>query len=84
MLIPNFFVYLPGGIQRDDAKMKALAAATGQGLYEAKILLGAPGPRKVGAFGKEDEALSFAAQLRQAGLNAFVVDKTRFSRAPRA
>ena len=83
MLIPNYFVYLPGGIKRDDAKVKALAAATGQGLYEAKIMLGAPGPRKVGAFGKEEEALAQAAQLRQAGLNAFVIDKVRFSRAPK-
>jgi len=83
MIIPNYFVYLPGGIQRDDAKVKALAAATGQGLYEAKIMLGAPGPRKVGAFGKEEEALGQAARLRQAGLNAFVVDKVRFSRAPK-
>lgn len=83
MLIPNFFVYLPGGIQRDDAKVKALAAATGQGLYEAKIMLGAPGPRKVSAFGKEEEALAQAAALRQAGLNAFVIDKIRYSRPPK-
>jgi hypothetical protein len=83
MIIPNYLVYLPGGIQRDDAKVKAVAAATGQGLYEAKVMLGAPGPRKVGAFGKEEEALGQAAQLRQAGLNAFVIDKMRFSRAPK-
>src|SRR5579862_9787554 len=83
MLIANYFVYLPGGIKRDDAKVKALAAATGQGLYEAKVMLGAPGPRKVGAFGKEEEALAQAAQLRQAGLNAFVIDKLRFSRPPK-
>ncbi|HZE95889.1 MAG TPA: hypothetical protein VE981_02570 [Planctomycetota bacterium] len=83
MLIPNYFVYLPGGIKRDDAKVKALAAATGLGLYEAKVHLGAPGPRKVGAFVKEDEALAQAAQLRLGGLNAFVIDKLRFSRAPK-
>jgi len=83
MINPNFFVYLPGGIKRDEAKVKALAAATNQGLYEAKIMLGAPGPRKVCAFGKEEEALAKAAQLRTAGINAFVIDKTRFSRAPK-
>jgi len=83
MLIPNYFVYLPGGIKRDDAKVKALAEATKQGLYEAKVMLGAPGPRKVGAFVKEEDALSQAAQLRTAGLNAFVIDKARFSRAPK-
>src|SRR5258708_31401682 len=83
MLIPNFFVYLPGGIKRDDAKVKAVAEATKQGLYEAKVMLGAPGPRKVGAFGKEDDALAQAATLRSAGLNAFVIDKARFSRAPK-
>ncbi|MBV8881916.1 MAG: hypothetical protein JO332_18300 [Planctomycetaceae bacterium] len=83
MIIPNYFVYLPGGIKRDDAKVKALAAATGQGLYEAKIMLGAPGPRKVGAHAKEEEALAQAATLRQAGLNAFVIDKARYSRPPK-
>jgi hypothetical protein len=46
-------------------------------------MLGAPGPRKVGAYVKEDEALSAAATLRQGGLNAFVIDKLRFSRAPK-
>ncbi|HLY74089.1 MAG TPA: hypothetical protein VKU80_08225 [Planctomycetota bacterium] len=83
MLIPNYFVYLPGGIKRDDAKVKALADATKQGLYEAKVMLGAPGPRKVGAFVKEEEALAQAAQLRTSGLNAFVIDKARFSRSPK-
>lgn len=83
MAIPNYFVYLPGGIKRDDAKVQGLAKATGLGAYEAKVMLGAPGPRKVGAYGKEEEALDVAAQLRQAGLNAFVIDKTRYSRAPK-
>src|SRR5947207_15290027 len=83
MLIPNYFVYLPGGIKRDDAKVKALAEATKQGLYEAKVMLGAPGPRKGGAFVKEEDALAQAATLRSAGLNAFVIDKARFSRAPK-
>lgn len=83
MAFPNYFVYLPGGIKRDDAKVKTLAAATGQGLYEAKVMLGAPGPRKCGAFVKEEDALAQAATLRQGGLNAFVVDKARFSRAPK-
>jgi hypothetical protein len=83
MTIPNYFVYLPGGIQRDDAKIRAVAQATGQGLYEAKIMLGAPGPRKVGAFLTEEEAEAQAVQLRQAKLNAFVIDKQRYSRAPK-
>ena len=83
MSVPNFFVYLPGGIQRDDAKMRAVAQATGQGLYEAKIMLGAPGPRKVGAFQTQEEAEAQALQLRQAKLNAFVIDKQRYSRAPK-
>jgi hypothetical protein len=83
MIGPNFFVYLPGGIKRDEAMIKALAAATGTGLYEAKVMLGAPGPRKVGAFAKEEEAQAQALQLRQAKLNAFVIDKARFSRAPK-
>ncbi|MBI3857966.1 MAG: hypothetical protein HY293_19985, partial [Planctomycetes bacterium] len=83
MIVPNFFVYLPGGIRRDDAMVKAMAQATGLGLYEAKIMLGAPGPRKVGAFVKEEEAQAQALALRQAGLNAFVIDKIRFSRAPK-
>jgi hypothetical protein len=83
MIVHNYFVYLPGGIKRDEAKIKAVAGAIGQGLYEAKIMLGAPGPRKVGAFAKEEEAQGQALKLRQAGINAFVIDKGRFSRAPK-
>lgn len=83
MIGPNYFVYIPGGIKRDDAKVKAVAQATGLGLYEAKIMVGAPGPRKLAAFAKEDEAQNAALQLRQGGLNAFIIDKSRFSRAPK-
>ena len=83
MIGPNYFVYLPGGIKRDDAKVRAMAQATGLGLYDAKVMLGAPGPRKVGAFVKEEEAQASALALRQGGLNAFVIDKDRFSRAPK-
>ena len=83
MIVPNFFVYIPGGIKRDDAKVKAMSQATGLGLYEAKVILGAPGPRKVGAFPKEEDAQRQALALRQGGINAFVIDKARFSRAPK-
>jgi hypothetical protein len=83
MIVANFFVYLPGGIKRDDAKVRAMAQATGLGLYEAKVMLGAPGPRKVGAFATEDDAQAQAVKLRDGGLNAFVIDKARFSRAPK-
>jgi hypothetical protein len=83
MIAANHFVYLPGGIKRDEAKIAAMAKATGMGLYEAKVMLGAPGPRKVGAFAKEADAQAQALQLRQGGLNAFVIDKTRFSRPPK-
>ncbi len=83
MTVPNYFVYLPGGIQRDEAKIKAVAQATGQGLYEAKVMLGAPGPRKVGAFLTEEQAEAQAVQLRQSKLNAFVIDKQRYSRTPK-
>ena len=83
MIAANYFVYLPGGVKRDDAKVRVMAEATGLGLYEAKVMIGAPGPRKIGAFGKEEEAQALALQLRQGGLNAFVIDKARFSRAPK-
>jgi hypothetical protein len=82
-MIPNFFVYIPGGVKRDDAKVKVMAQATGLGLYEAKIMLGAPGPRKVGAYAKEEDAQGQALTLRQGGINAFVIEKARFSRAPK-
>ena len=83
MIAANYFVYLPGGIKRDDAKVRVMADATGLGLYEAKVMIGAPGPRKVGAFGKEEEAQALALKLRQGGLNAFIIEKARFSRAPK-
>lgn len=83
MIAANYFVYLPGGIKRDEAKIAAMAKATGMGLYEAKVMIGAPGPRKIGAFAKEEDAQAQALQLRQGGLNAFVIDKERFSRPPK-
>jgi hypothetical protein len=78
-----YFVYLPGGIKKDEAKIKAFAGATQLSLYDSKIMLGAPGPRKVGAFGKEEEAQAMALALRQVGFAAFVIDKLRFSRLPK-
>src|SRR5439155_1085325 len=78
-----YFVFLAGGIKRDDAKIKAFSQAAGLSLYDAKIMLGAPGPRKVGAFAKEEEAGALVINLRQAGLPAVVVDKNRFSRLPK-
>ena len=78
-----FFVYLAGGIKRDDAKVKAFSQAAKLSLYDAKVMLGAPGPRKVAAFAKEEEAGALALDLRQAGLPAVIVDKNRFSRLPK-
>lgn len=78
-----YFVYLAGGIKKDDAKIKAFSEAAKLSLYDAKIMLGAPGPRKVGAFAKEEEAQEMTLALRQAGFIAFVIDKLRFSRLPK-
>jgi hypothetical protein len=83
MIGPNFFVFIPGGIKRDEAKIKALAGSLNLSLYDAKIMLGAPGPRKVAAHAKEEDAQGQAVTLRQAGIAAFVVDKARFSRLPK-
>jgi hypothetical protein len=83
MIGPKYLVYIPGGVPRDDAKIRAFAGAAGLSLYDAKIQLGAPGPRKVGAFVKEEEAQMQALALRQAGIMAFVIEKDRFSRAPK-
>ena len=81
--IANFLVYLAGQSPRDDARIKAFAAALNLSLYDAKIMLGAPGPRRVAAFQTLEEAEFKCVDLRQAGLVAFVIDKTRFSRLPR-
>jgi hypothetical protein len=78
-----YFVYLAGGIKRDDAKIKAFSQAAKLSLYDAKVMLGASGPRKVAAFAKEEEAGALALDLRQAGLPAVIVDKSRFSRLPK-
>jgi hypothetical protein len=80
---PNFFVYIAGGQPRDDAKLRAFAAAFGLAVVEAKMVLGAPGPRKVAAFAKLQDADMKVLELRQAGITAIVIDKDRFSRAPR-
>jgi hypothetical protein len=78
-----YFVYLSGGIKRDETKIKAFSQASGLSLYDAKVMLGAPGPRKIAAFAKEEEAGELVIRLRQAGLPAVVVDKNRFSRLPK-
>jgi hypothetical protein len=83
MVGPKYLVYIPGGVPRDEAKIRGFAGAVGLSLYDAKIQLGAPGPRKVGAFVKEEEAQMQAVALRQAGIMAFVIEKDRFSRAPK-
>lgn len=83
MIGPGYFVFIPGGIKRDEAKIRALANALQLSLYDAKIMLGAPGPRKVAAFAKQEEAEMQALALRQAGIAAFVIDKARFSRLPK-
>lgn len=82
MLGPNFLVYISGQGQRDDTKVRAFAKALGLSNYDAKVMLGAPGPRKVGAFVKEEEAEAQALELRKAGFVAFVISKERFSRPP--
>ena len=79
----GYLVYIAGQAKRDDAKVKAFADVLGLGLYDAKSMLGAPGPRRVAFFVKEEEAEGKALELRQAGFVSIVVDKDRFSRAPK-
>lgn len=81
--VANFLVYIAGGAPRDEARIKAFAQALKLSLYDAKIMLGAPGPRRVAAFATQEEADLKCLDLRQAGLVGFVVDKARFSRLPR-
>lgn len=83
MVGPGYLVYLAGQAKRDDAKIAVFAKILGIGLYDAKIGLGAPGPRRVASFSTQEEAEMKVLELRQAGLNAVVIDKDRYSRAPR-
>jgi len=83
MIGAGFLVYIAGQAKRDDSKVKAFADVLGLSLYDAKVLLGAPGPRRVAAFAKQEEAEMKSLELRQAGFVAIVVDKDRFSRAPK-
>lgn len=82
MIGPGYFVYISGQGKRDDAKVRAFASALGLSPYDAKMILGATGPRRVASFAKEEDAQGKALALRQAGFVAFVIDKARFSRAP--
>jgi hypothetical protein len=83
MIGPGFLVYIAGQGKRDDSKVKAFADVLGLSLYDAKVLLGAPGPRRVASFLRQEEAEMKTLELRQAGFVATVVDKDRFSRAPK-
>lgn len=81
---PNWLVYVAGTKgKRDETKIRPFASALGVAPYDAKIMLGAPGPRRVAAFAKEEEAQEKALSLRQIGIIAFVIDKERFSRLPK-
>lgn len=82
MIGPNFFVYVSWQGPRDDAKVRAFASILGLAPYDAKILLGAPGPRKVAAHAKLEDAERQALELRKAGFTAIIIDKQKFSRAP--
>lgn len=82
MIGPNFFVYISWQGQRDDAKVKSFASIMRLAPYDAKIMLGAPGPRKVAAHVKLEDAEAQVLELRQAGFTAIIVDKQKFSRAP--
>ncbi len=80
---PGYLVYVAGQAKRDDARVKAFAGVLGLGLYDAKVLLGSPGPRRVASFVRQEEAETKALELRQAGFTGVVVDKDRYSRAPK-
>ena len=82
MFGPNFLVYISGQGQRDNAKVEAFAKILGLSKYDAKVMLGAPGPRRVDALAKEEEAEGRALELRMAGFVSFVINKDRFSRLP--
>lgn len=83
MIGPGFLVYIAGQGKRDDSKVKAFADVLGLSLYDAKVLLGAPGPRRVASFAKQEEAELKSLELRQAGFVSVVIDKDRYSRAPK-
>ncbi len=82
MIGPNFLVYIRWQGQRDDAKIRTLASILRVSPYDAKIVLGAPGPRKVAAHARIEDAERQALELRQAGFTAIIIDKQKFSRAP--
>jgi hypothetical protein len=79
---PGYLVYISGQGKRDDAKVRAFSSVMGLAPYDAKMILGAAGPRRVASLAKEEAAQEKALQLRQAGFVSFVIDKDRFSRAP--
>jgi hypothetical protein len=82
MIGPNFFVYISWQGQKDDAIVRSFASILKLAPYDAKIMLGAPGPRKVAAHVKLEDAERQILELRQAGFTAIIVDKQKFSKSP--
>jgi hypothetical protein len=82
MIGPNFLIYVSWQGQKDDAKVRSFASILKLAPYDAKVMLGAPGPRKVAAHLKIEDAERQVLELRQAGFTAILVDKQKFSRAP--
>lgn len=82
MIGPNYLVYVSWQGPKDDAKVRTFASILGLAPYDAKILLGAPGPRRVAAHAKLEDAERQALELRKAGFTAIIIDKQKFSKAP--
>lgn len=72
-------VYLPAYATQDLARAKALATAMGVALIDAKMILAARSPRRVGAFARREDAEAMIRALGEAGLRGFLLDRREFA-----
>lgn len=79
MPLPTVLVYIPGLASNDVERARAVAGILGLAIIDAKMLLAARTPRRVGAFVREEDAHQLAVDLQEVGIRAFVLDKEDFT-----
>jgi hypothetical protein len=76
---PSYFVYIPPFAGQDPELAATLSKRLGLTMIDAKMLLAARAPRKVGAYETREEADRSISEFRSMGLHAFIVEKDEFA-----
>ncbi|MBI2899461.1 MAG: hypothetical protein HYY17_04710 [Planctomycetes bacterium] len=79
---PTHFVFIPGYSSRDLDRARFLAQTLRLAMIDAKMILAAATPRRVGSFVRRGDAEQMIRDLGKAGLKGFLVAKDEFAAKP--